>query len=239
MAEVKFRNILVEYANSKGGGLPLTPEEMCNATVQWVQSYVTDRIRAVTTTSRAIVIDVLLYGNVIKGSETIIVDIAEDNESLEIHLDSEVVAKLDRAVLTPLAIPNVPKVPVLGVDNAVVWEPVDSFVEGKYYKHIISITSMACGPNNYLDKLLVISKDPTPFNSGTNPITVEKLWSALLIKAYTRYETSGTIHDSSWGISPYVSENGVIGLLGVSLSTGSTTINNIMSKFISDEVTEL
>lgn len=238
MAEVKFRNILVEYANSKGGGLPLTPEEMCNATVQWVQSYVSNRITAVTSTSRDIVLDVLLYGNVIKGSETIIVDIAEDNESLEIHLDSEVVAKLDRAVLTPLSIPNVPKVPVLGVDNAVVWEDVGSFGGSKLYKHLISFNEIACGPSHYMDNLLVISKDPTPFNAGLNPLTVEKLFSALSIKAYIRYVVSGTTRDKFWGIVTYVDENGGMGLLGVSLSTGSTNISYIMQKFISDEVTE-
>lgn len=43
--------------------------------------------------------------NVLEGSETIVVDEAEDGEHVEIHLDSDVVAKIERALLTPIATP--------------------------------------------------------------------------------------------------------------------------------------
>ena len=38
-----LKEILYDYAYSKGGGLPLTPQEMCNAVVQWVQQYLNDK----------------------------------------------------------------------------------------------------------------------------------------------------------------------------------------------------
>lgn len=34
-----LKTILVEYAQSRGGGLPLTAEEICNAVVLWAQQY--------------------------------------------------------------------------------------------------------------------------------------------------------------------------------------------------------
>lgn len=42
----------------------------------------------------------------ITGSETIVVDINENTDGLEIHLDSEVVSKLSRAILAPVAKPS-------------------------------------------------------------------------------------------------------------------------------------
>ena len=39
---ISLKEILYDYAYTKGGGLPLTPQEMCNAVVQWVQKYLKD-----------------------------------------------------------------------------------------------------------------------------------------------------------------------------------------------------
>lgn len=34
-----LKGIMIKYANERGGGLPLTPEEICNCVVLWVQQY--------------------------------------------------------------------------------------------------------------------------------------------------------------------------------------------------------
>lgn len=40
-----IKEICVEYARKYGGGLPLTPEQMCNAVVLWVQEYVENALK--------------------------------------------------------------------------------------------------------------------------------------------------------------------------------------------------
>ena len=47
MEETTLKDIAVEYANEYGGGLPLTPEELCNAVVLWVQKYVKEELAKV------------------------------------------------------------------------------------------------------------------------------------------------------------------------------------------------
>lgn len=42
---------------------------------------------------------------VLQGSETIVVDLAEDNEHVEVHLDADVVAKIDNSMQLPVAPP--------------------------------------------------------------------------------------------------------------------------------------
>ena len=34
-----LKGIMIKYANERGGGLPLTPEEICNCVVLWAQQY--------------------------------------------------------------------------------------------------------------------------------------------------------------------------------------------------------
>lgn len=53
--------------------------------------------------------------DIIQGSETIVVDLSEDEEHIEIHLDGDVVSKLDRALLTPLTLTEFK---LVGVDVA-------------------------------------------------------------------------------------------------------------------------
>ena len=196
MAYQNFREILISYANTRGGGLPLSAEEICNATVLYVQeeldrnlerttSLVEDYISAFRAEYQQAIaqaqqnlnnqvlliksdienyvqeqktelygyieekkgeleVDVkneILYGDVIEGSETIVVDVNEDNTALEIHLDAEVVSKIERSVLIPLQTSTNARLPVLGTDNSIGWEPVESFVGGgggtKLYKHSI------------------------------------------------------------------------------------------------------
>ena len=74
----------------------------------------------------------------IKGSESIVVDINEDNKALEIHLDYELIGKIDRAILTPLSRPSTPSVPVVEQTGDVSYRPYNTaeLVQGKsiYYQ---------------------------------------------------------------------------------------------------------
>lgn len=42
---------------------------------------------------------------VIKGSDTVVVDVAEDNKSLEVHLDTETTNEISRSLKTPMSAP--------------------------------------------------------------------------------------------------------------------------------------
>lgn len=43
--------------------------------------------------------------NVLEGSETVVVDLAEDNEHVEVHLDAEVLAKVENSLQLPITPP--------------------------------------------------------------------------------------------------------------------------------------
>ena len=134
-----LRDIVYEYANQRGGGLPLTAEEVCNAVVLWVQQYydtnftedvkdnIAETILTVLTAqepieltrrpeTNSIVISVDLNNlasrvienleasdliDLFEGSETVVVDLNETGDKIEIHLDSELIAKIERALLMP------------------------------------------------------------------------------------------------------------------------------------------
>ena len=51
-------------------------------------------------------LDVYDLAEKLEGSDTIVVDINEDGDKVEIHLDSDVVAKIDRALLMPVSAPT-------------------------------------------------------------------------------------------------------------------------------------
>lgn len=163
MAYPTFKEILISYANSRGGGLPLSAEEICNATVLWVQEefdklsvrltqdIVTSSISAATEvaegTAERIAREVareetkraVLYDDIIEGSDTVIVDINENNTALEVHLDAQVVADISKGIKTPMSPPSEPSVPVVGENNAVSYEPLSQLGGGtKLYKHRIT-----------------------------------------------------------------------------------------------------
>lgn len=119
----ELREILYEYANSRGGGLPLTAEEVCNAVVQWVQEY-----------TKSVTVDKLL--GLIKGSETVVVDESESGDSIEVHADYEnIVNPLARAIKTPTSPLPTPSFPVVAVNGNVTYKPVSSVGGTKLYKH--------------------------------------------------------------------------------------------------------
>ena len=150
MDKVSLREIFYKYAEERGGGLPLTAQEMCNAVVLWVQEYVKqhqvganfDNLfgelpitieRNESENTATIKLDVVGLLDLFEGSETIVVDLNETNDKIEIHLDSETVAKLDRAILTPLQRPTELVLPMVTPTGAVVYEPARSFSNEFHY----------------------------------------------------------------------------------------------------------
>lgn len=67
----------------------------------------------------------------IKGSETIVVDVDEFDNALEIHLDSEFVNKIERALLLPLSSPSEDMFVLVGVNNSQKLEPVSTILKGQ------------------------------------------------------------------------------------------------------------
>lgn len=80
--------------------------------------------------------------DLIKGSETIIVDISEDGTTLEVHLDADVINKLNRALLTPVTPPAEPAAVVINTAGAQELKPLSEFDGGdggKLYRHQLTI----------------------------------------------------------------------------------------------------
>ena len=111
----KINEICIEYARKYGGGLPLTPEELCNATVLWVE-------QQIKTGGGGVSLETL--SELIVGSETIVVDINESGDALEIHLDYEVIQKIDRAILIPISAPTSQSVPVVNPNKSVEYKSI-------------------------------------------------------------------------------------------------------------------
>ena len=129
----ELREILYEYANAHGGGLPLTAEEVCNAVVQWVQEY-----------TKSVTVDKLL--GLIKGSETVVVDESENGYSIEVRADYEnIVNPLERAIKTPLDPLVVPSVPVVAVNGNVTYRPLSLMGGTKLYNHKVLGLEMNSG----------------------------------------------------------------------------------------------
>lgn len=55
--------------------------------------------------------------NVLQGSETIVVDEAEDGEHVEVHIDADILTKINRALLTPLSTPAQKQIAGVGTNG--------------------------------------------------------------------------------------------------------------------------
>ena len=181
--------ISYEYAQLRGGGLPLTAEELCNCVVQWVQQYTKEQTtengellnKISTATYSAITsqspiklikrssevggdnligmdisLDVqLLLQELItllkatdlidyfEGSDTVVVDINKAGDKIEIHLDGEVIDKLNRAILQPVNAVSEDSVPVVSHNRDVTYKPLSEIGGGgtKLYAHTIDFRS--------------------------------------------------------------------------------------------------
>ena len=78
------------------------------------------------TTSAEVNVDTL--AELIKGSETVVVDVDEEGTALEIHLDASVVSKLGRALLQPLSPPTEESLVLVLPDNSQDFLPVETVV---------------------------------------------------------------------------------------------------------------
>lgn len=152
-----FNEYCIQWAAQKGSGLPLTAKEFCNAVYQYAESVsknLTDALNdvisqsptveggtGITVTKNANVntvsIDVQGLADVVEGSDTVVIDISEDGEHLEVHLDADVVQKIERAILLPVTAPTQEVVPVVGTNNAVSYKAYNTGGSGgtTLYKH--------------------------------------------------------------------------------------------------------
>lgn len=271
----KLRDILYEYANTRGGGLPLTAEEVCNAVTIWVQQYVTEYLSvrggdsyiqvANDNGTHIITLDldsmnnyirntitefvneeldeyislesgdnyisvnrfndfnyelnfnpnavrVLIQDTVtayflsdkIKGSESIIVDIAEDGQTLEVHIDSEVMQKIERAILIPVSPVTENSVPVVTPTNEVNYTPVSELGGGgggtKLYQHEFKSSTMQI-------PLYIVSTSPTPVANVSSLLYIPNVFSVKRIN--TNYLQT-IIQSSFTAIKLYLINNATI-----------------------------
>lgn len=74
----------------------------------------------------------------VEGSETIVVDLNETNDKVEIHLDYSVISKLDRAILTPKDMLLEDSIPVVKTNNSVYYKPFTDFNARHYSVYLQS-----------------------------------------------------------------------------------------------------
>ena len=172
---------MVKYATERGGGLPLTPEEMCNAVVLWVDSLVSGlsieggylvqvqkegnqytisiNTKLLDNDIRANYFNANDLSELFEGSETVVVDVNEQDQKIEIHLDSEVVKQLGRAILKPPNAPAEDSVPIVTETNDVDYVPLSQIGGGmKLYLHKLYFSKTQ-------ESLYIISIKSEPFTS--------------------------------------------------------------------------
>lgn len=202
----KINEICVEYANKYGGGLPLTPQEMCNATVLWVEEQLNNF-----TPPEDEGVTVAKLMELIKGSDTIVVDENEAGTALEIHLDYEVVSKLDRAILTPLSTPQETSIPIVRNDGSVGYLPASSLQGTQTYLHkVVFQLGGIDGPPTEI-RVRVYTTSPQPFTDGTFnrylgneaplPCEIYDFSNETISAGFVMYDGGGfTISYLAWGM---------------------------------------
>lgn len=176
MTKKSLKEIMFEYSSTRGGGLPLTAEEICNAVVLWCQEYVEKSFsttldntfyanlllaiggyveniiqsinfeKPLKMENNTVSIPIEYLSELFEGSESIIVDVNEDNNAIEIHLDGTMLSKIDRAILTPLSNPQVDSVPVVSPTGAYRYEPYSAGGESNTIAYLVSGISYGSGP---------------------------------------------------------------------------------------------
>lgn len=100
--------------------------------------------------------DVQNLAEKIKGSESVVVDVAEDNQSLEIHLDAEVTSDISRSLKTPVSAPTDTSIVAVDSANAQTMLKIGEGLSvengelsasasgsGGYYKHVVNVYNSA------------------------------------------------------------------------------------------------
>lgn len=209
----KIKEICIEYARNYGGGLPLTPEELCNATVLWVEK----QIDNIPQPEPSEPLDVNTLANLIEGSETVIVDVNEAGTKLEVHLDSEVVAKIDRAILTPVSAVTEDSVPVVKPNREVTYVPKSSLGgaggAGDLYKLSVEIYTDPTNPiGGVIDFYLVSTEDLTQLQ-GANMVTPQTLDKKLIGEHLSTLYDQSSLYTYLFILS--LSANGFAQLYGI------------------------
>ena len=118
------------------------------------------------------------------------------NDKVEIHLDAEVVNKIERSVLTPVSTSSKARVPVLGTNNAIYWEDVESFGGGStIYRHTVQLTkeSGAHGtPPPSIAQFILYSSKPTA-------LTFNELAAVMVGMPIVFTDTGSSIYSGSAG----------------------------------------
>lgn len=119
----------------------------------------------------------LTYTLPLKGSDTIVVDIAEDNESIEIHLDSEIVNDLSRTLKTPVTTPETTQIVAIDSTGAQTLLELGTGVSIEN-ETIVSKTNMT--------RILLQS-----YSSTINNISLQEDYHNFSLLIITGYETNG------------------------------------------------
>lgn len=115
------------------------------------------------TASAEVNVDTL--GELIEGSETVVVDVNEEGTALEVHLDGSVASKIDRALLQPLSVPTEDSVVVVTPQNGQAVVPVSQ------------ISGIKMTPGTYIDTLTVIGGSSTVTSLTGTPLKPNKFYS--------------------------------------------------------------
>lgn len=144
-------------------------------------------------------LDVYDLAEKLEGSDTIVVDINEDGDKVEIHLDSDVVAKIDRALLLPVFTPtefelvgvNEQKEQVRvklgeGVEYDAETQTIKATASGgtKLYRHLIKDISQVGSPSFVYDTIEVISTSNVPI---TDDQTFQNIFNNYCVSATIPY----------------------------------------------------
>lgn len=144
-----LKGIMIKYANERGGGLPLTPEEICNCVVLWAQQYaptaitinggegvsinnklVDDNKKVITININPATINVVELVGLFEGSDTVVVDVNDTNDKIEIHLDHDIITRISKSLVLPVSTPTEDVVPVVGVNGTQRYEPLSGLGGG-------------------------------------------------------------------------------------------------------------
>lgn len=144
-------------------------------------------------------LDVFDLAEKLEGSESIIVDIDETNSKVEIHLDAELVSKIDRALLMPLTRPTEFELVGINDDGEQVRVKLGEGVEyddltqtivasggggTKLYRHLIKGISQVGSPSFVYDTIEVISTSNVPI---TDDQTFQNIFNGYGVNATIPY----------------------------------------------------
>lgn len=137
--------------------------------------------------------------DIIKGSETIVVDISEDGTTLEVHLDADVIQKIDRALLTPVSPPAEPAAVVINTTGAQELKPLSEIGGGKLYRHDIYASKILDMEQAYIF-VTIYKRDNVKFTLETlkayllNQATINTISRPIVVNSkYNLYQATDPI----------------------------------------------